>query len=182
MRQNTRSIAQATLLAVTALLAADCGYTWGSGLHGYGVRTVALTLVANDSFRQRLEVELAAALARELPISTDLRLASRDRADASLEVRITEARERTLVPGTTLAPVREGTLAAAVTMRLIDAAGQVLIEQVLLDRTEFRNPIGENLTSARAELVNDIARKVTLALDGHLVIPEGRRQATDRGR
>ena len=35
----------------------------------------------------------------------------------------------------------------------------------LLDRTEFRTPIGEDLTSARNELVEDLARKIALALE-----------------
>lgn len=161
--------ALAALAAGLALLPAGCGYTFGSGMQARGIRTVALAVVTNQSFRQRLEVELAAKLARELPVSTDLRLATRGNADARLEVQIDEARERTLVPGSAADPVREGTLAAAVTMRLIAPDGRVLIERVLLDRTEFRSPIGENLTSARAELVNDLARKIALALDGRAI-------------
>ena len=41
----------------------------------------------------------------------------------------------------------------------------MLLERRLLDRTEFRDPIGENLTTARSELVVDLARKITLALE-----------------
>lgn len=156
-------------VAAAALLVAGCGYTFGTGLHERGIRSVALTLVGNETFRQRLEVELAAALARELPISTDLRLADAGSADAVLEVTIREVRERTLVPGTTATPVREGALAAAVSMRLLSRGGRLLAEQVLLDRTEFRDPVGEDLTSARGELAADLARKIALALDGRAI-------------
>jgi len=47
---------------------------------------------------------------------------------------------------------------------LLRRNGAVLLEQTLLDRTEFRDPIGEDLSTARAELVNDLARKIALAL------------------
>ena len=46
--------------------------------------------------------------------------------------------------------------------------GTVVIQRRLLDRTEFRDPIGENLTTAREELVNDLARKIALALESDL--------------
>lgn len=144
---------------------AACGYTFGSGLDRAGVRTVALQVVGNESYRQRLEVELSAALARELPVSSDLRLTTAGAADAILHVVLKDARERTLVPGGRDEPVREGALEAAVRMRLVHRNGSVLLERTLLDRTEFRSPIDENLTSARAELANDLARKITLALE-----------------
>ncbi len=152
-------------ITIPLLLAAACGYTFGSGLDRSGVHTVALRVVGNETYRQRLEVELSVALAKELPGSTDLQLASADTADAILQVIITAARERTLVPGERADPVREGALEAAVRMRLVRRNGEVLIERTLLDRTEFRDPIGEDLTSARAELSNDLARKIALALE-----------------
>lgn len=151
-------------LAAQALLAAGCGYTVGSGLPARGIRTVALDVVANDTFRQRLEVELSQALSRELPVSSDLVLADRRRADAILQVVFTDAEERTLVVGGFDSPVREGAFEGRVRMRLLRPDGSLVLERLVLDRTEFRSPIGENLTSARQELVEDLARKVALAL------------------
>lgn len=164
MRTATRAAGPAALAALLATLPAGCGYTFGSGLPAAGVRTVALQVAGNDTARQRLEAELSAALARHLPVASDLVLASRARADAVLEVTVTDVRERTLVPGDRQAPVREGALAAAVRMRLVRRDGTVLLDQALLDRTEFRGPVGEDLSSARAELVDDLARKIALAL------------------
>jgi hypothetical protein len=80
----------------------------------------------------------------------------------------TDARERTLVSGSRTDPVREGALEAAVRMRLVRRDGTVLLERRLLDRTEFRDPIGEDLSSARAELAEDLARKIALALESDL--------------
>jgi hypothetical protein len=156
-------------LALVSLVlgAASCGYTFGSGLDRLGVRTVALDVVGNDTFRQRLEVDLGQALARELPISSDVVLADRRTADARLHVVLTAANERTLVTGARTDPVREGAFAAAVWVRLIARDGRVLLERRLTDRTEFRSPIGEDLVSARAELVEDLARKIALALDAN---------------
>lgn len=160
------SRARATLGAATAwsLLLAGCDYTFGSGMQTLGVRTVALDVVGNDTFRQRLEVELGVALARELPVSSDLELADRRNADAILKVTLTSADERTLVTGERTDPVREGAFAAAVWMQLVARDGRLVIERRITDRTEFRSPIGENLTSARSELVEDLARKIALAL------------------
>jgi hypothetical protein len=145
-----------------------CGYSQGSGLDQLGVRTVALDVVGNDTFRQRLEVELSAALARELPVSSDVVLADRRSADAILSVLLTDATERTLVAGSRVDPVREGAFAAAVWVRLVARDGRVVLERRITDRTEFRTPIGENLTTARGELVEDLARKIALALESDL--------------
>ena len=152
-------------LLLSSQLLVGCGYAFGSGLDQVGVRTVALLVVGNETYRQRLEAELGAALARELPVSTDLQLADRRSADAILQVIVTDASERTLVAGTRADPTREGVLESTVRMRLLRPDGSVLIDRRLLDRTEFRSPIGEALTSARAEIVEDLARKIALALE-----------------
>jgi hypothetical protein len=149
--------AHALLLA--ALATAACGYTFGSGLDELGVRTIALDVVGNDTFRQRFEVELSAALSREMGMH-DVTLADRRSADAILQVLITDASERTLVVGARTDPVRDGSFAAAVWMRLVARDGRVLLERRVTDRTEFRSPIGEDLTSARREIVEDLARKI----------------------
>jgi len=155
---------QCAAFVVLAALAAGCGYTMGSGLPARGIRTVALDVVANDTYRQRLEAELSQALSRELPVSSDLMLADRRRADAILQVLFTNADERTLVVGGRDSPVREGAFEGRVRVRLIRRDGSLVLERSVLDRTEFRSPIGENLTSARQELVEDLARKIALAL------------------
>ncbi len=48
-----------------ALVLLGCGYTFGSGLDRIGVRTIALRVVGNETFRQRLEVDLTRALIGE---------------------------------------------------------------------------------------------------------------------
>ena len=84
------------------------------------------------------------------------------------------ARERTAVIGVrdpanpqdrSYPRTREGVLLGAVTVRLVGRDGTVHIDRQILDRTEFRAPLGENLTSARAEMAEDLARKIALALE-----------------
>lgn len=148
-----------------ALGLAACGYTAGSGLHERGIRTVFVEVAGNDTFRQRLEVALNDALARELAASSDLLPAGRREADAILQLRLGDDREQTLVYGDRTDPTREGGLIAAVDMRLLDRrTGTVVIERRLLDRAEFRSPLGEDIRTADRELARDLARKVALAL------------------
>ena len=161
----TRGLVHALLLPVLALGTAACGYTAGSGLHQKGIRTVFVEVAGNDTFRQRLEVELNDALARELAATSDLLPAGRREADAVLELRLGDDREQTLVYGDRDDPTREGGLVAAVHMRLVDRrTGKTVVERRIVDRAEFRSPLGEDLTSANRELARDLARKVALAL------------------
>ncbi len=163
----TRPGPHRTALACLALtVLAGCGYSFGSGLDQQGVRSVFLEVAGNSSWRQRLEADLSAALARELPTTAGLLPATRTTADAILEVEISDDRERTLVPGSRQDPVREGTEETTVRIRLRRARdGRILVARAIADRAEFRSPIGEDLTSARRELVQDLARKIALALE-----------------
>jgi hypothetical protein len=84
-----------------------------------------------------------------------------------LEVDIAEERERTLVPGSRQDPVREGAQEVLVKVRLRRRAdGSILVQRELAERAEFRSPIGEDLTSVRPELVNNLAHKIALSLEG----------------
>jgi hypothetical protein len=146
------------------LLLAACGYTAGSGLHERGIRTVQVLAVANDTYRQRLEEELGAEVSRSLA-RTDL-LPGDSSSDAVLELRIVDERERTLVTGDRTVPVREGAQEVLVQVRLRDRrSGRLVVDRTVTDRVEFRDPIGENLTTARQQLVRDLASKIVLALE-----------------
>jgi len=152
-------------LLLTSLLSC-CGYSFGSGLPERGIRTVFVQAVGNDSYRQRLEVDLSAAVSRELPVSSDLLPGTAATADAILQLDFRRTRERTLVTGTTAEPVREGALEAALQMRLIERrSGRTLLQRSITDHAEFHDPIGEDLDSARQELIADLARKIILALE-----------------
>jgi hypothetical protein len=143
-----------------------CGYAFGSGLPERDIRTVFVEAPGNDTYRQRLEADLGAAVSRLLAASSDVLPASRQDADAVLSLRFVEDAEATLVTGDRTAPVREGALQSGVRVVLTERrSGSVLVDKLVRDRAEFRDPIGEDLSTARAEMVDDLARKIVLALE-----------------
>jgi hypothetical protein len=164
-RRRRRQLATGLPILAAALALCGCGYTFGSGLPEQGVRTVFVRVAGNATYRQRLEADLTLAVSRELAVSTDLLPGDRQTADAVLEVVLADEREQSLVSGSRDAPVLEGAQQAMVRIRLLrQRDGQVVLERNIVDRAEFRDPIGENLTTARSELVADLARKIGLAL------------------
>ena len=164
-----RSLGRIWPLATVWLLAGllcGCGYSFGSGLRDRGIRTVFVQAVGNDTYRQRLEVELSTAVSEALPVLSDLLPGSETTADAILELSFRQARERTLVTGGRTDPVREGALEANLHMRLVERqTGRLLLERNIADRAEFHAPIGQNLETARAQLIADMTRKIILALE-----------------
>lgn len=149
-------------LTVAALLAA-CGYTVGYQEPGRGI---AVRVADNRTFRQRIEIPLTRAIIEQLPIHSGYVPVSGRDADRVLEVAIADVRGRSMVgPGAGF-PVREGALDFTVEARLRDASsGAVLRELQVVDRAEFRLPVGESEVSAIDEAVHDLARKIVLALE-----------------
>ncbi len=160
----TRWLGMWLALALTSCLA-SCGYTMGfSGKPG--IRTVAIEVVRNETFRQRIEGPLTRALYRDLNIYTGYRRGPRATADAILTVTLVDIRNQTLVQGQTT-PVEEGSIAVAANVRLWDRrSGNVVVEREIRDIAEYRVPLGEDQETAGAELVSDLAKKIMLALEG----------------
>lgn len=154
------------ILAALALgLLTSCGYTVGFGDGGGDGRRVAIDVVGSQSFRQRLEIPLSRELHRVLQVQSGYRPTSHDRADAILQVEVTEIRGQNLIPGGAT-PIREGALDYAVQVRLTDAeTGAVLREMGQVDRGEFRVAVGETQATAVDEIAADLARKIILALE-----------------
>lgn len=148
-----------------ALLLAACGYQAGLDLRDEGVRRVAVRVVGNETFRQRLEIPLTRELQEALVVHSNVIPASVADADAVLEVDIADVRNRTLVQGAQV-PIREGALEFTLDARLVATdGGRVLRDRRILERAEFRVPVGENLDSATREAVRDLARKIVLSLE-----------------
>lgn len=156
---------RASLLALTLALG-SCGYTAGYADYGGDLRSIAIEVVGNETFRQRLEIPLTRELNRALQILTNLRPAPFDQADAILSVKIVSIQGRNLVSAGGI-PVLEGALDFAVEAQLRDRrSGEILQRFTRLDRAEFRIPVGEDQFSAQLEAVFDLARKIVLALEG----------------
>lgn len=149
-----------------AALLGGCGYSTGFELPATGIRTVAVKVAGNNTYRQRLEIPLTADIQRALPIYAGLYLASFEEADAILTVEIVDIQGRSLIQGSSQDPVREGALDYSVHVTLHNRrTGEVLRERQVFDRAEFRSPIGETEETAVAEASADLARKIALALD-----------------
>jgi hypothetical protein len=142
-----------------------CGYSVGFSAPA-DIRTVAVAVVGNSSFRQRLERDLTRSIARQISEYSGLRLAPRSEADALLEVEIVAVRNTTLVTGVGR-PVDEGSVDAVARIRLVERrTGETLVDRHLRDIAEYRVLIGQDESSARTELVADLGRAIVLALEG----------------
>jgi hypothetical protein len=80
-----------TLLALSTLLSGCAGYHVGSTLPKE-IKTVFVPTVINASSEPLIETALTPALQSEMITRTSLKLSNRDRADAILEVRVTNYR------------------------------------------------------------------------------------------
>jgi len=152
-------------IAASMVLAAACGYQAGFPMRHEGIRTVAVEVVGNQTFRQRLEIPLTRALHEALSEHSALVVTSPDRADARLVVDLVDAQGMALAVGGS-APIKEGALELAIRVRLLRLpGGQTVLERRIVDRAEFRVPVGENLQSATRESAHDLARKIVLSLE-----------------
>ena len=160
MRRASACIA--LLLAATGLLAAGCGYSAPSRRD---VRTVAISVVGNQTFRQRLELPLTRALQEALVVYGGYRPGGVNDADAILEVELADTENRALVTGRP-EPLTEGGITLAVRVRLLPAAGaEPIVETKIADRAEFRVAVGETEADAIREAATDLARKIVLGLE-----------------
>ncbi|MHC5062412.1 MAG: LPS assembly lipoprotein LptE [Planctomycetota bacterium] len=159
-------IIQAIGTGLTAcLLLGSCGYSMGYQDSG-AVRSIAVEVAGNQTFRQRLEIPLTRELNRALHVYSDYQPASFSTADAILSVEIVDIRGRNLVSAGGL-PVQEGALDFTAEVKLRDRrSGELLRQLTRVDQAEFRIPVGESETSAELEAVSDLARKIVLALEG----------------
>ncbi|MEZ5962998.1 MAG: LPS assembly lipoprotein LptE [Planctomycetota bacterium] len=158
----SRPRATRAMVLALALVASACGYTFAGGAPP---QLVAISVAANETMRQRLELPLTRALQEALVVYSSMRPSDRGRADAVLEVALTDAKNRVLVSGRPQ-PLSEGSLALAVDVRLVDArSGETLRRFALADRAEFRVAVGEDEAAAAREAAIDLARKIVLGLE-----------------
>ena len=163
----TRRLVTAWLVTVYAALC-GCGYSVGFQPAAAGIRTVAVEVVGNQSFRQRLERDLTRSIARQLSEYSPYRHAPRSQADAILRVEIVAVRNSSLVIGS-VRPVTEGALDAVARISLVERRTDVvLVNTRERNVAEYRTLIGESETTARQELVSDLGRAIVLALEGGL--------------
>ncbi len=148
-------------VGLLASVLSACGYATPDRRE---VRTVAVQVAGNATFRQRLELPLTRALQEALVVYGGYRPAPRGGADAVLEVAIEDGQNRALVTGRP-EPLTEGSLTMVVHVRLVShTAAQPLVDTRFVDRAEFRVAVGEDEAAAIRESAADLARKIVLGL------------------
>lgn len=152
----------AASIALVAI--AGCGYTAGTDLSGEGVRTVAIEVVGNETFRHRFEIPLTRDLNRALMQYAGVTIGSHASADAILSVDIEQVLEKTLRAGSP--PVEEGQLTFLVHAVLRDRrTGRVIRERDFTEVAEFHTLVGEGAGFA-VDLASDtLAARIALALE-----------------
>lgn len=154
------------IVAAVLLAAGSCGYSVGYGAsRKYGIRSVSVQTVENDTYRQGLDRLLTRRLARDLTQYTGLVPGGPDTADAKLVVRLRDVVGRSVseIGG---GAILEGAVVMAAEVKLVDRrTGETMYENRHIDWAEFRSPVGETLGSAFDESAGDLSRAILSALD-----------------
>ena len=177
MRRPRRS------LAGIALVLAACGYTAGVRMPG-DVRSGAVPIFGNETFRRGLEYDLTAAVARAFLDRTGLRVAPVSEAEAVVRGRILRATTPVLVEG---GPDRllEAAALLAVEIELVETrSGRTLARMTVTDRAETASVRGETRAGAFRESIDTIAERIVLGLAerGRVGEPAGARGAAPASR
>jgi Lipopolysaccharide-assembly len=155
------------LALATSLLAglAACGYHAGLILPE-GVRTVAVPVFDNDTFRREIEVELTQAVAGELSGRTPLRIVA-DAADADLVVRgRIQSFEQRVLADRGRNTITESSVVVGVKVVLENRLAGTRKTLALTTREPFSTFKGQSLASARAEAFENLAEQIAHALEG----------------
>ncbi len=156
-------------LAAAALAwLSGCGYLVGNGF-GPEIRSVAVPIFQNDTYRRNIEFQLTEAVQKEIQNRTPFRLAKEADADTILIGRITQARKDVLGE-TRFDDPRELQLTLLVRVTWEDRrSGQVLAEHEMpvapelipvVGQAEFAPEVGHSLATATQDSVNRLARKI----------------------
>jgi hypothetical protein len=159
------------LLALTALVlgaVSGCGYIVGQGF-GPEVRTVAVPMFLNETYRRDLEWQLTEAVQKQIQNRTLFKLVRGDEADTRLVGRIVQVRKDVL--GETMwDDPRQLQFSLEVRVTWEDTrTGRLLAEQSLplapdmlpvAGRDEFAPELGQSLATAKYNALNRVAEKI----------------------
>lgn len=150
-----------TLLAV----ATGCGYSVRA-LSPAGVRTVAVPVFQNVTYRRLVELPLTRAVVKEIQTKTELVVVEEERADSVLQGTIVDVEQRVVTEDLT-DRVTEGRITLVVNMTWRDVrTGEVIMERTgLAESEEFRPVQGENLERAFERGFDSMARRIVEELE-----------------
>lgn len=155
-------------VALICAFLAGCGYTIGNGF-GPEVRSVAVPVFRNDTFRRNIEFQLTEAVQKEIQNRTPYVLAKGLNADTRLTGEIVQVRKDVLGENRFDDP-RELQLTVKVRVTWEDLrTGQVLATQEVpispeeipvVGQAEFAPEMGHSLATATDDSVNRLARRI----------------------
>lgn len=159
-----RAAAAVVFLAAALFSPAGCGYEAGWLRHD-GDRTIAIDVIANDTFRREIEFFLTTRLHDEVQSRSGLRIASRDEADILMTGRIVDVRER-VVSETQEDDVFESNVTVWVTFRVVDRrTGTLRKEFALADTGRFLPGTGQDSDTGTREAFASLARRAIEQLE-----------------
>jgi hypothetical protein len=141
-----------------------CGYSTGS-LMPEGVRTLAVSVAANDTFYRQDELVYTRNLVAQLVRRAKVRVRDVRDADAILETRITRLGRLPLVEGEKDVVLEEGFIGTVEVVLRRVADGRVIDSFTVSRRSEAIFPRGESLDTARAELAAELAEDTVIVLE-----------------
>jgi hypothetical protein len=157
---------EARVLAVLAVLVAvwGCGYTTEPRQLA-GVRTVAVPVLDNQTVYRGLEFELSQLIAREVMSATACRIASADDADALMSGQITAYTKGTLGTDANDQPT-ERRIWVKLDLKVVErSTGKLLRENTKTECADFALVRGQSEESARAQVMNKLARWAATQLE-----------------
>ncbi len=147
-----------------SLLFLGCGYSQGFRATRLGVQTVSIHTVSNLSYRQDVDADLTRQLGKDLTQMTGLLPGTPRTADAVLKVELSEVLGRAITRGGE-GSIREGSVVLLCEAKLVDRkTGAVLSRSRHADQGEFRVVVGEDRAKAYREAVQDLSRKILIAI------------------
>jgi len=152
-----------TVLLLLPVWAAACGYSTRS-LYDPDIRTVAVDVFKNETFRRDLEIELTRYIAEQVRLRTPWRVANRGEADAALTGKITDVHE-VILSKSQDDRTQESSVIVTVEAVLTDLNTDKVIKRVRrTTSTSFFAPLGGKETAFERSL-RDLAEDIVQALE-----------------
>lgn len=153
-----------TIFAVIPLLVVSaCGYRWGF-VRPEGVRTIAVPVFENDTFRRGVEIALTEEVSKEIAERSGFLLESADRADALLKGRILAIQDQ-VVQQAPQGQVRSAIVWITVQAQLVDRrTGKILRNLELQDRGQYLTDNLQDRDTATTKAVQRLAQKIAFSL------------------
>ena len=169
LRNHPSKHTSATCRAIVAMaviaLGSGCGYS-AKSLTPPGIRTVAVPVIENRTFRELLELPLTRAVIQEIQTKTELQVVEPERADSILEMTIADVEQRVLTEDLTdeVTEFRVTVVIDAVWRDL--RTGEILWRRTgLRESDEFRTPLGENLEVGQERAFDSMARRIVQQME-----------------